>query len=519
MNLTTDAWIPIVWKDGKPGTVSLCETFERGEEIQDLAVRPHERIAVMRLLICIAQAALDGPNDDHDWKSCRPRIGPAALAYLKRWHASFELLGNGPRFMQVPNLKKPTAAENGDDEGNSTTKLDLALATGNNTTLFDNAGGEVRVFTPAQLALMLVTFQCFSPGGRIGVAFWDRKQTPGKGSSNHAPCLAGGMLHTLIRGEHLLAALHGNLLTRTQAALFFGRDCWGKPVWESMPQRQADAEAVRNASDTYLGRLVPLARAIWLADDRRSLILANGLEYPSYTDGWREPSATVVLRRTVKEQVQPTVLAASFEKAVWRELHALTVKAVGQNPGGPAALQNIGTGEEAAFDLWVGGLVANKAKLLDTTESVFHVPSAMFSEPGQLAYEKGVRHAETTEFRVKRAVTVYHKELGDNVDRPEMRNRRQQIQNNAAARFWTDIEQAVPRLLEVAAAPGSLGPQLDWHGTVWGRAVWRAALACYEQACPHGTPRQMRAYALGLKTLFGAPAVQGELEVEKEIEA
>ena len=82
MNLTTDAWIPIVWNDGKPGTVSLREAFERGHEIQDLALRPHERIALMRLLICIAQAALDGPRDYADWKACRPRIAPKRSSTL-----------------------------------------------------------------------------------------------------------------------------------------------------------------------------------------------------------------------------------------------------------------------------------------------------------------------------------------------------------------------------------------------------------------------------------------------------
>ena len=107
MNLTTDAWIPIVWNDGQPGTVSLCEAFERGEEIRDLAVRPHERIALMRLLICIAQAALDGPADHDDWKACRPRIAPSALDYLNRWRHAFELFGNGQRFLQVANLRKP----------------------------------------------------------------------------------------------------------------------------------------------------------------------------------------------------------------------------------------------------------------------------------------------------------------------------------------------------------------------------------------------------------------------------
>ena len=106
-----------------------------------------------------------------------------------------------------------------------------------------------------------------------------------------------------------------------------------------MPKGLADAEAVRNANRTYLGRLVPLTRAIWLADDCRSLILANGLEYGSYAeDGWREPSATIVTR-TVKGQPTRVVLPASIDKAAWRELHALTVKSVSQNTnGGPAAI-------------------------------------------------------------------------------------------------------------------------------------------------------------------------------------
>jgi CRISPR system Cascade subunit CasA len=518
MNLTTEAWIPIVWNDGKPGTVSLREAFERGEEIRDLAVRPHERIALLRLLICIAQAALDGPADFHDWKACQPRIVPSALEYLNRWRHAFELFGDGQRFLQVANLKKPAKKSNeDDDEGNSTSKLDLALATGNNTTLFDNSGGSERAFTPAELALMLTTFQSFCPGGRIGVALWNGRETSGKGSSNHAPCLAGGMLHSLLRADHLLATLHKNLMTKRQAEQFFGQECWGRPVWELMPRQIADAEAVQNAILTYLGRLVPLTRAIWLADDSASLLLANGLDYGSYAeDGWREPSATIVTR-TVKGQPKRVVLQASIDKAPWRELHALTVKAVSQNTnGGPAALQNIS--EEEAFDLWVGGLVANKAKLVDTTESVFHVPAAMLKETSQMVYEEGVRLAGTVEFQVRKSVSVYHKELGDNLDRLEMRNRRQQIQSNATAQFWTDIESGVPGLLQVAARPEGLGLNHQWHGTVWGRSLWHAARAAYERACPHGTPHQIRAYALGLKALFAEPAAKDVVQTKEEAE-
>lgn len=519
MNLTTDPWIPVVWMDAKLAMVGLHEAFQCGHEIQDLAVRPHERIALMRLLICIAQASLDGPADYDDWNACRPRIAPAALDYLNRWGHAFELFGDGQRFLQIANLKKPpTKTGSDDDEGNSASKLDLALATGNNTTLFDNAGGPARAFTPGDLALLLLTFQCFSPGGRIGVALWDGSKTPGEGSSDHAPCIADNMLHALLRGDSLLDTLHRNLMAKRQAEQFFGNDLWGKPVWQVMPTRLADTEAVANANHTYLGRLVPLSRAIWLADDCRSLTLANGLEYAPYKkSGWREPTATIVPRMDKGQSVR-VVLRASVDKAVWRELHALAVKAVSQSAlGGPATLQNVS--DEKEFDLWVGGLVANKAKLVDATESVFHVPSAMLAEKSQMVYEKGVQWAETTAFRLMKAVSACHKELGDNLDRPDMKDRRNKIQANAAAHFWTDIESAVPRLLDLAAAPERLGLKAEWHKTAWGQSVWRAARAAYERACPRETPRQIRAYALGQKHLFAALAEPSELKPEKEAEA
>ncbi len=109
---------------------------------------------------------------------------------------------------------------------------------------------------------MLLTYQCFSPGGRIGVAEWNDAPTVGEGSSDHAPCVAGGMLHALLRGDSLLDTVHRNLMTRWQADRFFGERSWGKPVWEMMPERPDDSTAERNATSSYLGRLVPLARSI-----------------------------------------------------------------------------------------------------------------------------------------------------------------------------------------------------------------------------------------------------------------
>jgi CRISPR system Cascade subunit CasA len=283
-----------------------------------------------------------------------------------------------------------------------------------------------------------------------------------------------------------------------------------------MPASEDDGPSVANATGTYLGRLVPLSRAIRLADDCRTLTLANGLKYPSYSKGgWREPTATVVVRTRGGEETRE-VLKASGEKAPWRELAAVVVKAVSQGePGGPAALHNIR--EDSDFDLWVGTLLSDRSKLVDTIESVFHVPAGMLAEPCQRCYEKGVRFAEEWGLRLERAVTVYHGALADNLERREMRERRQQIQGKAAAQFWTGLEQAVNWLLDAAARPETLGPDADWKRSRWGQTVLEAVQSAYERACPHQTPRQMRAYAEARRVLFGeraAPdgrsAVKGE---------
>src|SRR5947199_6120944 len=116
MNLADDPWIPVLFGNGSPGRVSLHKAFSQGSNITDLALRPHERIALMRLLICIAQAALDGPADEDDWKACGGRVLTSALDYLRRCQHAFELFGNGQRFLQIANLKKPANKSGADDE-------------------------------------------------------------------------------------------------------------------------------------------------------------------------------------------------------------------------------------------------------------------------------------------------------------------------------------------------------------------------------------------------------------------
>lgn len=368
MNLTTDPWIPVVWRDGRASEVSLHDAFLKGEEIVDLMVRPPERIALMRLLLCITHAALKGPCDIEDWKNCRSRIPEASASYLKKWKHAFELFGEGPRFLQVEKSELKSSREDG--KGNPVDKLDLSLASGNNSTLFDNEGGSERHFTPAQLALMLLTFQSFATCGLIGIAEWNGKPT--KGSAQAAVCIAGSPLHAFVHKDTLLQTIHVNLITKEIFQERAGRDAlWGQPIWEEMPTGPDDpAESTR----TYLGRLVPLARAIRLNDDYRTAIIAEGLRYPKFDEVYAEPTATVV---TDRKKGRRMLLQADPNKAIWRQLVAITtLRRAEDSIGGPLALSNIGN--EETFDFWIGGLAAKKAKLVDSIESLFHkVPSAL----------------------------------------------------------------------------------------------------------------------------------------------
>lgn len=494
MNLTTDKWIPVVWQDGRADKVSLLDVFQQGARIRDLAVRPHERIALMRLLICVAQAALDGPKDGEDWKNCRQRLPQAAVDYLAQWQHAFELFGDGQRFLQVEEV---TLAKDKNGEDNSPSKLDLVLASGNNSTLFDNAGGAVRVFSHAELALMLLTYQNFSPGGLISDVTWNGRAM-GR-SSTHAPCVMKGMLHAYVTKQCMLDSIAANLVTRVQIDML--SHPWGKPVWEAMPHG-ADTAEVPNTVASYLGRLVPVSRAVRLGSSGCDMIMGAGV---TYSPDWREVAGTIVIRERAGKP-ERTALSASISKSVWREAHSLAVVATAENQmlGGPLALM-LGLPDDGA-DIWTGALLANKSKLIDAVESTIHIPSKMLEDASRVLYQEGVAHAEDRGRRINKAISVFRTALHDEIDRPELRNRGMAVKQKAASHYWTAVEQRLPALLAIVEDPSLLRPEGavrdNWAGTQWGKAVARAAREAYELACPHETPRQLKAYALGLSVLF-----------------
>lgn len=480
MNLTGDPWVPVVFATGENRLVGLSDAFRHGQEILDLVAAPPQRIALTRLLVCIAQAALDGPEDEQGWRSCRGQIMRAALGYLESHKDCFELYGDDA-FLQVPNLV-PT-------DNATLDKFDFGLAAGNNAVLFDHgASAEGRARSPAWSALMLLTYQCFSPGGRIGVSDWGGSTT--SGSSEHAPCLEGSMLHTIIRGGCLLDTVHMNLVTKEMVKRAPGGG-WGTPVWESMPERP-EGPRVAAITDTYLGRLVPISRGIKLVEGSKTATLANGCAYPKLPR--REPGATVVRRG--KDEVMAYV-GIGLSKHPWRELGSVLALSHSPAEGGPWVLSHL-VGGDGQVDLWTGGLAANKGKLLDAAEWSFHLPLALIGDAALNKYRQGVELAERANNRLWSAVSACFEDLAVGEFKrndQQTRKQRQRVLAKASASYWRTVDGSYGVLIETA---NELTAELagEWYTIV------RAAMdQAYERACPHETARQIRAYAKGAQRL------------------
>lgn len=506
MNLVTEPWIPVVKPDGKHQLVSLLDVYTKGHEFSDLAVRPHERIALIRFLICIAQAALDGPEDIQAWDEAPEKLPEKADRYLQIWCDSFELFHPTKPFLQVAWPKRANAS----DKPSPVSKLDIPLAAGNNSTLFDHFGllAEERHFPPARTALILLVFQNYAQGGGVSSSLWVEKPK----NYSDAPCKPSSMLHSFIRMKTLFESICANLLTKKDIRQHFnGNDYWGMPIWESFPSRFDDTRAKENATKTYLGRLVPLSRLIKLEPATGAIGVASGFEYPRYPDFPAEASATIV----VTQDGDDRKLLGAGAKAIWRELPALIVSRKIGDSGGALTLNNVAG--DSAFDLWVGALLIHPkktAEVLDTIEGVFHIPANMRTDISRTSYDKEVHWAEAIARKLSWAVETYREQIDRGWEGrvkmagPNKHQLREQLHATATRHYWTAVETLRPLLMAHIESIGTSAEAVTQTQKLWKKAVRKAAYESYRLACGQQTPRQIRAFALGWAKLVSKPKDQ-----------
>ncbi|MCG2725564.1 MAG: type I-E CRISPR-associated protein Cse1/CasA [Elusimicrobia bacterium] len=501
MNVAFDSWIPIINTSGCKELASLCAVLTEGDKFVDLAVRPHERVALMRLFLCVTHAALKGPKNYNEWREVPKKLPEAALTYLNKWKDSFELFHETKPWLQVAGLSKSAeckVSQADTEDWTPVSKLNFSFATGNNTTLFDHSGmSENRSIVIVETLLSMLTFQCFSPGGLISQVYWNGKQS-GK-SSKDGPCVPASMIHAFLRGKNLLATIHLNLPTHEDIQFSYGKRDFGKPVWEMMPTSFGDLDNVKNATETYVGRLVSMTRLIHLHPSGDRMLIGDGLPYPTFTDGFpQEPTATVVVRQKGGKDKR-AILSYQPAKALWRELAAIVIKRKAEGTDGPLSLRAIQDGKRC--DLIVAALARDKATIVDTAESVFHISSQLHSNHGTVAYESEVKTAEAMANRLGYGIETYRREIDHGWEGagPAKWELKTKLHALATIHYWTTIEKNLPLLMAHIEAIGT--DNAIPTRKAWRKMLFSAACEAYRIVCGQETPRQLRAFAKGLQKL------------------
>lgn len=364
LNLCTDPWLPVRMCAGNCLRVSLEDFFSMAHEISDLILAAHERIAIMRLLICIAQRAINGPMDRDEWEDCKEEIPTKALEYLQKWRPAFNLLGEDGAFLQFSGVNFHKGTWKG------LSKLNLSLAEGNNPTLFDNEATIERRVELWRLAIDLITFQNFAPQGIIGQVNWYGTPYPESTSARDAPCIVKNAVHMFFVGKNILETIWLNLCTEEQINSVF--NSIGKPVWECMPNGLDDEQSIENASKTYLGRLVPLSRLVKIEYSLNRCLVSMGIVIPSYSEEdllYFEPFTTIELTSDNKgTNSKRRIISAEKSCDLWRNLPAHLHRF---NSKGYTLGYLEPTDMPSHYGVWIGGMVSEKAKIVGVLEDYY----------------------------------------------------------------------------------------------------------------------------------------------------
>lgn len=509
MNVAFDPWIPVVTLEGKPKLVSLCEVLTEGHLLADLSVRPHERVSLMRLFLCVAHASLDGPKDYDEWCEVPKRLPDAARRYLEAWKDAFELFHPTKPWLQIPNLE----SGKGEEEGwGPVSKLGFYMASGANTTLFDHDGmdNDSRKIALSATVLSMLAFQCFSLGGIYPQVFWGGVQTK-KAGCEDSPCSPASMVHVNLRAKNLADTVWMNLPPIDAVTMAYNPHPIGRPIWEEMPTTPHDEQAAQNGRATYLGRLVPLSRFILLNSSGKTMLMGDGLAFPKFDKFPQEITAVVVLR--IKDKKQERILLSHRPgRGFWRELGAIVVKRNAEGIGGPLSLHSLGEGD--ACDLIVSALARDQATIVDTTESVYHIPARLRSQEGLSAYNAGVEEAEDLSRRLGWAVEDYRRTLDGGWEGrlksagPSVGELKAKLHGKALMSYWTKIETQLGLLLAHVNALGS--ESAESTRTAWREILWQSARDAYASVCGQETPRQIKAFTEGWMKLHSRPKEQDE---------
>ncbi|MDO4550014.1 MAG: type I-E CRISPR-associated protein Cse1/CasA [Planctomycetia bacterium] len=488
-NLVDDPWIPIAGV----GERSLRDVFEHPEYLR-LGGTAVEKVVILRLLLCIVHASTPIPDEEAWAELTLEQISQNALAYLEKWHDRFDLYDEELPFLQFPQLKGKCAKAG--LEG-----IAWTAASGNKTLLTQWSG--MKRFSDAEAARLILCGTSYGSGGKK----YDLKAKidpagPDKGKSASQGTLTGysGYLHSFLLGETILETLYLNLLTEEEVrslCLFRESNPLGCPFWEAMPTDEggSSAEAYRS---TYQGHLFPLNKFFCLHED--SLLMTEGISYPTHKQGQWDPGI-VLFYGTKPEDTR--ALWCDTEKKPWRQLSSLLqFLDVNTNSTMPAflirGLDKMDRSHDRMFGIWTGGVGVNNnsgeqyvSAKKDYVESEFTIPMSWYEGRDEvrgassfLRYKNLMQTLDDYASVLYSAVNRYFKSLDE--------QRSGDLAKQAVQLFWEKMEPAAQAIIDLSLEKEEseevLAAEKAWQGV---------ARSCYDQFCPHQTPRQIQAYVQG----------------------
>ncbi len=454
MNLQTESWIPVQYRDGSIAKISLLEVFERLDNIIDIIdLRPIEKISVIRLLVACVQAGLDGPNTREELKMCKDSMAFKAIEYLKKWTHKFETNG---QFLQQPNLT-------GKFSESGIEKLFIYAKSGSNKMVFVTFYD----MTESEIALALLTYMNFSPCGLLG--FGTGKWADKERSASGGPC--SSVLVTMLIGKDLKDTIWLNMVSKEDLSTPFG-----KPSWE-YNINSIDDPVIEEISSSYLSRLVPIPKFVLIQDN--NIIMIKGIKYKSAESGIIDTMLTVLKSKKDTDYC----LKMNPDVHPWRYLHTV----VSGNSAPYILRKNIEMITENVTFI-SAGLCCDQGKIIDELEWNFEIPANILIP----------QNGNVDVFRFYRLCVDESNEIAQNLREATkkyfgIQKIRKSLSGQALAYYWNILNGRHEELLEICCQPN---PVENWR-----KISLSASKESYDVFCPCVSSKLLEAYVKGKSCL------------------
>lgn len=444
--------------------MGLLDVYGKMGKIQSVLGTPMEKIALMRLMVCITQAALNGPSNEKGWRTCKKDISSKSIKYLKGKKKLFDLYGDRP-FLQIRHLSGPFTRD--------TFSLKFTAATGNNHMLHDlhARDGVDRELPDNEIASYLVQTQLFAECGRksapSGELRWGKKAIQ---HYNEAAPL-NGRLVTIVYGDSLLDTIYLNLVTKDE--LNGAKIPFGVPVWDLDIKSQQDSAAV-GATRTYLYNLVPASRAILLNRSDKKMIYCEGIKRPDIPHGkysmpFIDPWLTLI---PIKEDKERMYLKIISNKYPWRDLCSLlALLNLDKTTGGPWAFRHLRAKMNTNITIYTGGIEYSNANPIIAMEWHLVIPAEIFRETSLTMYANLVKSANDSAISINIALKMYKKLMEGN----KKSSIYDAMLSEALKVYWDSLNRHADILIRNIDNEEA---QEEWLKT-----VHNTAKRCFEQVC------------------------------------